>query len=137
MRIPVHVFDLVLATGAPPVVSLLREDQAVRAVQFLKQLAEGGQLYTPTGEGIHASGIAYHKRPTSLALPQQTIAEARKAGVHVDDTALDALLREAQPEEPPPAEEPSAEEPVADQPLVDAPPAEEPTPDAPAVEGTP
>lgn len=109
MRIPVHVFDLVLATGAQPTVSLLREDQAVRAVQYLKQLADSGQIYTPTGERLNASGIAYHKRPTSLALPQQTIAEARKAGVHVDDTALDALLRDAQSEEPP-AEEPPVEE---------------------------
>jgi hypothetical protein len=109
MRIPVHVFDLVLAIGAQPTVSLLREDAAVRAVQFLKQLAESGQLYAPAGERINASGIAYHPRPTSLALPQQTIAEARKAGVQVDDTALDALLRDAQPEEPP-ADDPPVEE---------------------------
>lgn len=98
MRIPVHVFDLVLATGAPPTVSLLREEAAVRAVQFLKQLAEGGQLYTPAGERIQASGIAYHARPTSLALPEQSIEAAQRAGVRVDFTALQALLIEAQRE---------------------------------------
>lgn len=114
MLIPVRLFDLVLGPDAAPSVTIAREDAAARAVDFLKQLAAAGALLDAEGEAIGAEGIAYHPRSAELATAFTTMAEARAAGVAVDDAAIETLLKNRTA--PPPTHDPELSPEVADEP---------------------
>lgn len=117
LRVPLLAYDLLLAPGAAPAVTFLREAGANRITLLLKEFASLGLIRGPDGAPIAADGIHYVASAREIDLETPSLRAARSLGYDIDDDALEvALLAQRRmgaevavdPADEPPIDEPRA-----------------------------
>ena len=96
MRLPLITFDIVLAPGAAPVLTVYREDDAARIVEFLSALVRGGRVAVPTASGsVLLTSPHYVRVARVVETPFSAPSEALAAYFTLDESLMARVLDRA------------------------------------------